>query len=243
MKSIYSATALQRILDRWSVGKIEDSTYFENVAYKVWQHHIETNQGTFVLYSYSEHTRDYSEEKLTPYLQENYQDLLEQLRERTPVHSFDRYHVLLQLTKKYIITAKQARIGLDALIGLRIERVFRAHGSIIQINFDTGSIATSYGEWSIHDSSTKPSTVVADTREHSRKQLDEGIAMLTRNSPAVKTCTLTANVLELHLSNGMQLHFTRSEKFAAIVLHNPTKKSDLHIFSEDMVFYSQELRN
>lgn len=243
MKSIYSLEVLQRIIDHWSIGRIEDVTYFEKSGRNIWRHYIQTNQGEFELYSYPTETREYSEPKLAEYLLQRYPHTLDRLKHFELIHSFDRYHVLLQLTTRHTITSKQAHTDLDLLLGLKIEKAFRVYGSIFQIHLNDSGVLVSYGHWNVQSSPQGEPKILADTHVHHRDQLDQAIEQVEQNHPTITKYILHGSWFELYLSNQLSLHFTRSRKFPAIEVHLPSRRNDVLIFSEEEIVYTRDFRD
>lgn len=245
MKSIYSIKALQRILDHWGIGQIEDVTYFDSVGRNIWRHYIDTNQGEFELYSYPVGEKEYAEQKLAVFLQDHYGNHL-QFLQKNIVHSFDRYHVLLQLTKKHRINIKQTIKDLDLLIDSTIEKAFRVYGTIFQMHLDEAdvkkaSVVVSYGNWSIQNYNEGRANIVADSKIHSYDQLDSAIEAIEKDKPLIKKYVVQSGWFELYLSNGTSLHFKRSSKFPAVEVHLNSRKNDLLIFEENEMYYTQDL--
>jgi hypothetical protein len=248
MKSIYSIKVLQRILDHWGIGKIEDVTYFDGAGRNIWRHYIDTNQGEFELYSYPAIEKEYAERKLQDYLEERHRSLLIQLRKKKIIHSFDRYHVLLQLTKKHQISVKQASTDLDLLIGSSIQKAFRVYGTIFQMHLDEtdvnkAGVLVSYGSWSIQDYKKGRANVLVDSRMNSYDQLDNIIELVEKDKPIIEKYILKGGWFELYLSNGMSLHFWRADKFPAIEVHLNSRRNDLLIFEENELFYTRDFRD
>lgn len=241
MKSIYSLPILQSILDHWGVGTIQDVTYFQNIGRNVWRHFIETNQGEFELYSYPTETREYSEKKLSEFLETMHGRELKKI-----VHSFDRYHVLHLRSKKQAISHKQANTDLKLLVGMRIMKAFRVYGSIFQMHLEVAdvngaSVLVSYGRWNIQNNSSKKPTVLVDTTTSSKDELDKAIEQLEKSQPAILSYTLKDNWFKLMLSNDMSLHFMREGRFPAIEVHLKKRSNDLHIVSETEIYYTKDL--
>ncbi len=247
MKSIYSLEVLQRIIDHWGIGKIEDVTYFEKVGRNIWRHHIETNQGTFELYSYPVENREYAKKKLKDFLTKKLSIDHKELEKKKTIHSFDRYHVILQFTKKYLITIKQASKDLDLLIGSTIEKALRVYGTILQIHLNesdvnTANVLVSYGSWNIQDYEKGRANVLVKSSMQNYKKLDTAIEIIEKDKPTIEKYILKEEWFELYLSNGTSWHFVRSGKFPAIEIHLKSRKNDIHIFEEDRIFYTKNLR-
>ncbi len=248
MKSIYSIQVLQRILDHWGIGQIEDVTYFDSAGRNIWHHYIDTNQGELELYSYPAIEKEYSEPRLQDYLEERHRSHLTQLRKKKIIHSFDRYHVLLQLTKKHQIGVKQASKDLDLLIGSSIQKAFRVYGTIFQMHFDEADVnkagvLVSYGSWSIQDYKKGRANMLVDSRMNSYDQLDSTIEQLEKDKPVIEKYILKGGWFELYLSNGMSLHFGRADKFPSIEVHINSRRNDLLIFEESKLFYTRDYRD
>ncbi len=248
MKSIYSIKVLQRILDHWGIGQIEDVTYFDSAGRNIWRHYIDTNQGEFELYSYPAIEKEYAEPKLRDFLKErlNWDPAI--LDRRRLVHSFDRYHVLAQKTKKHQISVKQASTDLDLLIGSSIQKAFRVYGTIFQMHIDEADVnkagvLVSYGSWSIQDYKKGRANVLVDSRMNSYEQLDNAIELLEKDKPLIEKYILKGGWFELYLSNGMSLHFGRADKFPAIEVHLNSRRNDLLIFEENELFYTRDFRD
>lgn len=246
MKSIYSLGVLQRIVDRWGIGRIEDVTYFENVAAGVWRHYIETNQGDFEMYSYVPSEREYAEPKLEVYFEKWDRKYLDQTKKRGTVHSFDRNHVLVQRLKKHRINIKQAVKDLDLLVGSKIEKAFRVYGSIFQMHlneFDVNkaSVLVSYGQWSICDHKDNQTNTLADTKIHERDQLDTIIEKIAKDTPQIEKYLLQGDLFVLYLTNGLSISFSRSPAFPAIEVHVKTRKNDVLIFTENEIYYRKDV--
>lgn len=236
MKSIYSQQVLQRILDHWGVGQIEDGTYFEKVGRGIWRQYLETSQGDFELFSYPVESREYAEKKLRDYFTSRRVQQISKL-----VHSFDRYHVLIQLVKKHQISLKQAEKDLHLILTTSIERGFRVYGTIMQLHLNTGATLVTYAHWKITDQSTQPMTTLADTDIHSRDQLDSMLEISILNKPKIDSYEFKDDWLTLQLSNQKSLHFSQTASFAALKISIPERKNDLHIYSENRIFYYRDL--
>lgn len=248
MKSIYSISVLQRILDHWGVGRIKDVTYFNNAGRNVWRHSIDTNQGEFELYSYPTTEKEYAEPKLREFLTVRLHWDPAVLDQRKLVHSFDRYHVVVQKTKKHQVSSKQASKDLDLLVGSSIQKAFRVYGSIFQMHLDEADVnkanfLVSYGSWSIQDYKKGRANVLVDSRMNSYEQLDNVIELLEKDKPLIEKYILIGGWFELYLSNGMSLHFGRADTFPAIEVHLKSRKNDLLIFEEKELFYTRDFRN
>jgi hypothetical protein len=247
MKSIYSLEVLQRILDHWGIGLIEDVTYFDGPGRNIWRHHIDTNQGVFEVYSYPVLQKEYAEPKLAKYLKEGRGNAREVDPKKQIVHSFDRYHVLLQISKKHRITKNQASKDLDLLIGSSIQKAFRVYGTILQIHLNhadvnVADILVSYGWWSLQDYKKGRANVVVDSRMSEYKKLDTAIEMLHSQKPTIEKYLLKGGWFELYFSNETSLHFWRSE-FPAAEVHLKSRKNNLIIHSENELYYSKDLRD
>lgn len=248
MKSIYSIKVLQRILDHWGIGQIEDVTYFDCAGRNIWRHYISTNQGDFELYSYPYLEKEYAEAKLRSFFKERLNWDPKTLDQRKVIHGFDRYHVLVQLTKKHQISVKQASKDLDLLIGLSIEKAFRVYGTIFQMHLDGANVnktgvLVSYGLWSIQDYKKGRANVLVDSRMNSYDQLDATIELLDKVKPLIEKYILKGGWFELYLSNDMSLHFWRADTFPAIEVHLKSRKNDLLIFEEKELFYARDYRD
>ncbi len=248
MKSIYSVKTLQRILDHWGIGQIEDVTYFDSVGKNIWRHYIDTNQGEFELYSYLSSGKEYAEQKLRELLKEKLNCNPQTLNQRGLIHSFDRYHVLTQKTKKHQISVKQASKDLDLLMGSHIQKAFRVYGTIFQIHLEkaegnTIGILVSYGWWSIQDNKKGETNAIVNSKIHSYNQLDDAIELVKKDKPIIKKYVLKGGWFKLYLSNSMSLHFWKSEKFPAIEIHLNSRRNDLLIFEENKLYYSQDYQN
>ncbi len=244
--SIYSVYVLQCILDRWHVGKIEEVSYFANVGFNIWRHFITTNQGDFELYSYPLHNRQYAKGKLSRYLDGRKLKPLAQCDSRN-VFSFERYHVLVQLTKKFPISFKQAKKDIDLLTGLKVARIFRAYGTIIQAHLGSEDIdqakavIASYGHWSIQDIRSVETKVLAMTEMNSYEVLDKAVDLLDKDRPLVKGYNLDEDFFELHFSNGMLLSFSSTTEFAAARISFLDKRNELVIFNKEKIFYERSV--
>lgn len=248
MNSIYSIKTLQRILDHWGIGQIEDVTYFDNAARSIWRHYIDTNQGEFELYSYPVTEKEYAEPKLREFLKERLNWNPAVLDQRKVVHSFDRYHVLVQKTKKHQISIKQASKDLDLLVDSSIQKAFRLYGTILQVHLDKADVnkagvLVSYGSWSIQDYKKGRANVLVNSRINSYDQLDNTIELLEKDKPLIEKYVLKGAWFELYLSNGMSLHFWRADKFPAIEVHLNSRKNDLLVFEEKELFYTRDYRD
>lgn len=248
MKSIFSQEVLQRILDHWRVGKIEDVTYFQNAGRAIWRHYIETNQGEFSLYSYPVDSKESAEPQLEHHLAELLGEHAKQIQRKEIVHSFDQYHTLLQLTKKHRITPKQAYKDLDLLLKATIKKVFRVYGSILQmhldnVDVDVATVLVSYGQWRIQHHQKESWTVIVDTHTHNREQLDAAVELLAKDQPVIEKYNLAGSWFTMYLSNGMKIDFAREGKFPAIEVHIPCRRNNLHIFEENLILYSRDVRD
>ncbi len=248
MKSIYSLIVLQRIIDHWGTGRIKDVTYFDNAGRNIWRHYIETNQGVFELYSYPVSEKEYAEPKLKEYLENRHRKHLSLLQKKLIVHSFDRNHVLLQLSKQQQISAKQAIKDLDLLVGSTIEKAFRVYGTIFQMHIgeadvNKASVLVSYGSWSIQDYKKGRANVIADSRIHEYEKLDNTIKSIEDEKSVIERYALKGDWFELYLANAHSLHFNKSGKFPAIEVHLNSRKNDLIIFEENELYYTRDLRD
>jgi hypothetical protein len=246
MESIYSIKILQRILDHWGIGQIEDVMYFNGPGKNIWRHNIDTSQGEFELYSYpaSEEDSNY-QQKLREFVSERLNWDPQVLKQRKKIHSFDRYHVLAQKTKKHQISLKQAAKDLDLLIGLSIKEAFRVYGTILQMHLNTADdheagVLVSYGWWKIQDTKMNQAKVIVDSRIHEYDQLDNAVELVEKNTPTIEKYRLKNSCFEMYLSNQMSLHFVKCRKFSAIEVHFNSRKNDLLIFEEDKLYYVRE---
>ena len=245
MKSIYSTKVLQRILDHWGVGRVEDVTYSTSLGRNIWRHHISTNQGEFELCSYPDSERKYAEPKLQAYLDKSYGKNRYYMQKQDVVHSFDRYHVLLQLVEKYQISAKQASKDFALLFGLTIQKAFRVYGTILQIHLEEAGVGpagvlVSYGQWSITDHQEDREAVNVESWIHTSGLLDIAVELVERDAPTIEQYSFEGEWVLLHLSNGLCLHFKRSEKFPALEIHLNAKRNNVIIFEEKELYYTRE---
>lgn len=244
MKSIYSIQVLQRILDHWGIGQIEDVTYFDNAGQNIWRHHLETNHGEFELYSYPASQQEYAWPRLQRFLRERLNSPSSSLDQQKKVHSFDRYHVLRQLTTKHQINAKQAKQDLDLLTGATIEKAFRVYGSIFQLHLNNAdvtqaSVLVSYGRWNIQKHQDRQANIIVDSEVHSYDHLDKAIEEVSENKPVINKYMMEDDWFELYLSNGISLHFIRSYKFPAIEVHPNSRRHELLIYEENELYYTK----
>jgi hypothetical protein len=170
------------------------------------------------------------------------------LNQRKLVRSFGRYHVLVQHTKKHQISVKQASKDLDLLIGSSIQKAFRVYGTIFQMHLDEADVnkagvLVSYGSWSIQNYEKGRANVLVDSGMNSYEQLDNAIELLEKDKPIIEKYILKGGWFELHLSNGMSLHFGRADKFPAIEVHLNSRRNDLLIFEEKELFYTRNYRD
>lgn len=252
MKSIYSLQILQRILDHWGVGLIEDVTYFHGPGRNIWRHHIDTNQGVFEMYSYPVSEKEYAEPTLNEYMQSGYPFSDEYYPNKQIVHSFDRYHILLQMSKKHKINKNQACKDLDLLIGSRITEAFRGYGAALYMYLDQdqhddqndtnkSTVLVSYDWWSIQNYEKGRANVIADSKMHEYEKLDLAIKELNTAKPIIEKYVLKGSWFELYLSNRTSLHFNES-LFPAMEVHLKSRKNSLLIFTEHELYYSRNLR-
>lgn len=234
MESIFSIATMQRILDHWGVGQIEDVTYFEKVGSSVWRHYVETSQGNFELFSYPD--ADSSAQATLQAALAKRSGVLEPSR----VHSFDHYHELLRLSKKYEISRSQAENDVFSLRKKKIDRAFRVFGTIFQIHLDDESVLVSYGRWNISRDVSGNFEVLADTDTSSKDQLDATIEALEELHPTLESWEFTDQGVSLFMSEGFQLSFAPAGKFAAIEIQVFGRQNRLFIFSQDRIFSSTE---
>ncbi len=233
MKSIYSLAILQRILDHFSVGSIEYTTYFQNIGSNVWRHFIETNQGTFELYSFPPELLEYAKGKV---------NLIERgTLYSTMCHTFDRYHLLRQLTQKVKIGQKQLKTDLSSIDQAAITDVYRNHGSIIQIKLSNQATITSNDSWNLQfNYQTSKSDVLVSTM-NSYQKIDKFLKLLTEKQVIFHSFILKEGWFEVLFSKNYSLHFRSSGRFAAVEISIPSKKHRIHIFDEKDIEYVKEL--
>lgn len=100
MKSLYSKEALQRIIDKWKIGRISNLMSFEKIGRSIWKHQLETNKGVFEIYSYPVESFLYEKEYLEDIFREKLNLEFSILEQDKLVHSFDMYHNFLEIKKK-----------------------------------------------------------------------------------------------------------------------------------------------
>ncbi|MCD8484731.1 hypothetical protein LRY65_04300 [Candidatus Woesebacteria bacterium] len=238
MNSIYSPAILQRVVDHWHIGSIEDVMYFEPAHRRIWRHWIETPQGTFELYSYPDTAQEIYPAKLESYL-ENRLPKLSQRRHEKRVYSFDRVHVLIQLTQKHSISPKQAAKDLALLHTQRIVDAFIVYGSIVQIQLENRSILSSYGHWNLQTWGSEPRHILAQSSDSTEK-METAMQALAQEKAHIVDAVQKDTWVEIFLNTGKSLNFTPSETFAALEIHIPFRRRDVVIFSEEKIFYSKE---
>ncbi len=230
MKSIYSLGALQRILDHWGVGKIVKYTYFDTVGRNIWRHWLETNQGIFELYSYVPEESQYAEQKLLEYFHSS-----RGLENPKRQHCFDRYHVLVQFTRKVLVTATQVRTDLDLLIGQSLLNAFRVYGALIQFDLEQSTLVAN--GWSIQKLVVGEQRVLVHSSMNSLEQLDAEIEKLVAAHPKVQKYVLKQEWFELFLVGDISIHFSGSNSSEAISVNNQLSNHHVRIFTEKMIWY------
>lgn len=240
--SVYSHESLQRILDHWGIGQIEEVRFFGHLGKNIWRHRIETNQGDFELYSYPIDNKEHYFTKLNQSLRQLFFDQ-KVLEQKKMVQSFDRCHHLVQLSKKERITVKQANKDLDLLLGASIKKAFRVYGSILQMhlneaNVNEASVLVSYGNWSLQEWKDVDAKLIVNSGD-SYEQMDVAIESIEKDTPTIKKYVLRNGFFEIFLSNEKSLHFSQSGKFPAAELHLFLKRRNLLIFHEDEIYYTR----
>jgi len=236
MKSIYSLDVLQRIADHWGIGKITDITYFEAIGRGIWRHLLDTNQGEFELYSYSTLDREYAHQKI----QEFTEHLYGQLRSEF-FHSFDRYHELRQLNQKIPISSKQVEENIQSLPGLKVIKIFRVYGSIVQMYLEDETVLYSYAHWGIKKLGFQEKVVV-DTWESSYEELDVCLEMLRSLDVKFASLKLIPTGCELSFSEDFLLSFSSTPNFVSLQMRVAGHKNYIHIESEKKMWYLKELK-
>ena len=231
-KNIYSRFILQRLLDHWGVGKIEEATYFDFNAPNIWRHHLETNQGAFELFSYPYYQKDRSEKAILSFFRQ-----LKNQPKIKPYYRFGRYHRLVRLTKKHPISAKQAMTDLKLLEGRKITKIFRVYGSILQIILDDDSDVLSYANWNVQKDIKNQSRVLVDSAVSKKTELDNVLENLEPQHLAVKNITLDDKWFEIYLANNLSLHFHQSWGFPAVEAHISGRKNEVMVYDEKKIYY------
>ncbi len=235
MKSIYSLHVLQRILDHWHVGIIQDVTYFEFPGREIWRHWLETNQGVFNLYSYPAIPDDpYFQQTITAFLDDQHG-----IQHPEIVHSFDRRHILDQQSRKQLVSAKQIATDLALLKEQHIEKIFRVIGSLIQIEFSNGACLISYGHWNVQQRVRGVSDILLDGNQ-SHEKVDAFLAEIETKHLKFEKYKLKGSFFELYFTE-LSFHFTLQGKFPAAEILFPARKNYLKIFNEDYLEYSKDL--
>lgn len=240
--SVYSREFLQRILDHWGIGQIEEVRFFGHLGKNIWRHRVETHQGDFELYSYPIDNKEHYFTKLKQSLRQLFLDQ-KVLEKKKMVQSFDRCHHLVQLSKKERITVKQANKDLDLLLGARIEKAFRVYGSILQMHLNEADVnkastLVSYGNWSLQEWKDADVKLIVNSGD-SYEQMDMAIENLEQDAPTIKRYSLKDNFFEIFLSNGKSFHFSQSKDFPAAELHIHLKRRELLIFHQDEIYYTR----
>lgn len=241
MKSIYSVSSLQRILDHWGVGTIEDVTYFQNIGRSIWRHYITTTHGEFELYSHEPAESEYAKRKIAEFLQDRHGEGF-----GADVHCFDRYHTLCRLTVRHRISYKQADGDLQLLLGKKILKAFRVYGSIFQIHIQSSDVnvarvLVSYGHWSISGLRDGKSYVFAQTTTDNKDRLDAAIKRIEVAAPQIREYRFDGDVFEVFLSGDLCLRFWKSEQFEALKVHLPERKNNILIYAQNEMFYTKDL--
>jgi hypothetical protein len=231
--SIYSLPALQRILDRFSVGKVIRADYFGNIGSQVWRHFIETPQGDFELYSYPPELQEYAEKKIIDKLTENNWPLFPLV-----CHSFDRYHRLAQRSKKIPITVKQLATDMKPMVNQTLDKIFRVYGTIVQMYFGESGVLASYAEWQLlrTQKGVKSETLISSLID-SYEKIDQTLESLPLHTLTYQRFTLKDNCLKLFLSNGYCFKFVTTKLFPAAEIGFTLHGHEVEIFSETNINY------
>ena len=231
-KNIYSKFILQRILDHWGVGEIEGVTYFDFKTPNVWRHFIETNQGSFELFSYPAYKKDRSEKVIFA--------SFHQLKDQSAVQSyyrFGRHHLLIRLTKKHLISVKQAMTDFKLLEGQKIRRIFRVYGSILQIILDDDSDISSYGGWHIKKTTRNRQEVIVSSSDQHREITDSVLKEIQSLSPTIMGLSINNDLVKMRLSNNLSLSFQQRWGFPAVEAHAIGRKNEVVVYSEKKIYY------
>lgn len=239
MKSIYSIPVLQRILDHFGVGKIIYVTYFSNIGSQVWRHSIETTRGDFELYSYPVEIHEYAQQKISSSSGRDRGYLYPNL-----CHSFDRYHQLKQLTKKFSITLKQLSIDMLMLKNLEVEKIYRVYGSIVYIDFENDAYISSYGAWKVFlKREREDDELLIDTDIDSKERIDYRLEVLTEKKLHYESYQLKGDIFEVLFSDGYYFQFTayKEARLQAGSISLPGRKKRITLFDEREIFYEKEV--
>jgi len=233
-KNIYSKFILQRILDYWGVGKIETITYFSFDAPNVWRHAIETNQGSFELFSYPHYKKDRSEKVI-------YESFTHAIKNQQntikPYYRFGRYHLLFRLTRKYKISIKQAKNDLKLLENKKIEKIFRVYGTILQIKLDDESSISSYAAWNIQKMIASQARVLVDSIVHSKNKIDEALTKIQLHRPMIDKISINKAWFEIYFTDGISLHLHQYWGFPATEINIPKRKNEIVFYDEEKIYY------
>ncbi len=234
MKSIYSLDILQRISDHWSVGKISDVKYFHFDGQKIWRHWIETNLGEFEIYSYPDQNDPYYQNKLTNYFEYHRGKIYDEI-----VHSFDRYHLLVQMSSKEKISVKQVNTEFEQLVGQSIKSAYRVYGSIMQIDFSKEAVISTFANWKIIQEKDATSELLGDSNQ-TYEEMDSVINTFLKNGAVVERYWIVDEVTALYFSNGIVIHFEKESHFPALTMHIDGRKNWVDIFDANEIFYKKD---
>lgn len=232
MKSIYSLPVLQGILDHFGVGAITYVTYFDYIGRQVWRHYIETDKGEFELYSFPTELHDYALERIAISPAGNRGILNTEV-----CHSFDRYHLLKQFSKKVLITNDQLELDFKVLKDQVITKIFRVYGTILQGYFSQDTVFCSYGRWRLRG---QDNIVLIESISTSKKEIDSIIDSLAEKHLALQSFSVDGDTLQLNLSKGFIFDFQPNDRFAAIEIRFSDKRKDIRFYDEKKIYYLKE---
>lgn len=239
MKTIYSLEALQRILDHFSVGIIIKANMFMTLSQNTWLHFIRTSKGDFELFSSPTQLDFEIQTKIVIERTDDYGKIFDKI-----VHSFDRYHHLVQKTQLTKITPKQAATDLILLNNKKLTNIFRVYGTILQLEFDDDSVIWSYAAWNLQQANPDQEPKVLITTDTSTYQeIDQYIDSLPEKKLSFKSFIIKDEWFEIFFSDGYSLHFKEAYDFpAAEYLFFGKKSNSIEIFNEKEIYYSKELK-
>ncbi len=243
MSSIYSHDSFQRIMDHWGIGSITDTTAFASIGKDIWRHLIKTPQGDFELYSYLPERAEYCEQQLAKYLSGQRGKRLSDI-----AHCFSRYNVAVQLTKRSPISPNQAKIHLESLLQQLVNRAFRAYGTIVQMRLENGLSFYSYGSWiarrrsdrSLEENCQRPPSLI-ESNSFAYDQIDDFLGQVEKDRPILLTYQLTPDGVELNFADNLQVRFTATKDFPALVVSTKKENCSVHVWNSSNISYEIDL--
>lgn len=236
MRSIYSQEALQRILDHYHVGKIVLLDGYLTLGSNTWLHFIKTSQGEFELFSFPTQVPiDIQEDIIEKRNEDWYGKDFDKI-----VHSFDRYHQLIQKTKVIAITTKQVFTDLAKLVSKKLVKSFRVYGTILDLRFENDLTIWSYAEWNLQENKSK---ILLHSNTSTYDEIDNLVEKLPERDLKIESFIIEDEWFEIYLNENLSLHFRKQNKFPAVeIMSYSQSRNSIQIFDEQEIYYQKELK-